>query len=261
MKYRLLLLALLIGYIGICQNGVDILNKEKKRLDSIESWTKKNAPRWDVADRGNYLNKLNKDLRIDSQELKKRYDSIVVIHYKGTIYQLLKKGNNLTVVQVVMIEKKEANADAYKLLTKTDTVFKGNLHSSFINQVTFDFLFDMQHQTSNPYPLKNNSQYPATLLFKQLYWMSFSRKEYHFNELNLTSSTIYNADNISLEQIINTIFFKFHTGEKRESFIKSLGTGIYKHPNNSNVLFEYRKDKKFRYTNITPSIIEHIIEW
>ena len=201
--------------------------------------------------RQQYVDSLDKIVGINKNEFLKDNDSIVIIHYKGSVYQIHRADKKFKIIQTVLIQKEIKTSEskrAFKTLLKTNEFFiDAESTDKIINAQSFKVLFDLSNAAGDKLVLnfKSMPTNPPNVL--DLYTESISKDNYQFRELLAYFLDDIECNGKKLNEVLKDIFLKFNHWEAIENMVKANGFGVYKFSNyDMGISFEYKSNKKYK---------------
>lgn len=209
-------------------------SQEKNQVDLIQS----------------YVDSMDKVIGIKRSELLKRNDSIIIIHHKGSVYQIDKIGETYKIVQVVFLEKTKDGRNrkvSNKISMRSDTFYVGKANrDNIINSQTFNELFDLRNVSGDKSALnwkRGPAERPNML---DLYLESISKGEYRFRNLFALLLDDINCGDKRLDEFMKSLFLKFNHWDVIDKMVKENGYGEYKLSKyNVGMWFEYKSNGKY----------------
>jgi len=201
--------------------------------------------------RQKYVDSLDKTIGINKSGLLNKQDSIVIIHYKGSVYQVEKSAEKFKIIRVLLLEKetgKNGSKDVFKTLMKIDTFFVGDGDANkVINTKTFNILFDLSNASGDKLVLKFKNAPTNSPNVLDLYIESIGKGEYQFRELLPFFLDDIDCNGKKMNEFLKDLFQEFNHWEAIENMVKKNGYGIYKfNKYDLGFKFEYKPNKKYK---------------
>lgn len=226
---------LLFLFFGFCMLHVNLNAQFKKEMNLVKK----------------YVDSLDSIIGINKNELMKGTDSILIIHHKGSVYQIYKYGEKYKVVQVLLLEKEiksKREKRFFKTLMRTDTFYlEDGKKDNIINARAFNELFDLNKASGDKSALNFRSSPTNTPNILDLYIVSISFGKYQFRDLITFLLDDVNCNDKPLDVYLEQLFLRFNHWERIEKMVKDNGYGVYKYSKDDmGIVFEYKSNKKYR---------------
>ena len=211
--------------------------------------------------RQKYVDSLDKTIGINKSELLDKLDSIVIIHYKGSVYQIQRSAEKFEIFRVLLLEKetgKKGGKEVFKTLMKTDTFFLiGADTNKVINTKVFDVLFDLSNAPGDKTVLKYKNSPTNAPTMLDLYIESIGKGRYRFQELPPFFIDDIECNGKKLDQFLKDLFREFSHWEAIENMVKKSGYGVYKFSNRDlGFRFEYKPNKKYKVEGYPKELVK-----
>lgn len=198
--------------------------------------------------RKKYVDSLDRVLHIDKSSLLAGKDSVIVIHFYGSVYQVFQQKDRFKIIQTLILEK-QTKSKSFETTLQTDTFFVyRNSADAVLNDKKFAALFDFFNATNGKLVLTMvfSTFYPPEP--RDLYVESFGGGNYKYQEISSKDSEMLEYNNETYEKMMESILEKFDHWKRLELMVRKKGPGIYSFNKQFKVgYFEYKSNGKFKF--------------
>ena len=201
---------------------------------------------WNATERMKYIDSAHKTINVFTDKLGSLYDSVVIVSSRSSVFQLLKKGDSLTVVKTTKVYKKKGKTNS--VLFSTDTVYKGAFGNSLFGNGLFTFLFDIKNNATKDHYLVRYAEVTKSSCQMSIFNVQIFSKAGDstiFRECEDSYLDDVQFNHANLKDIVTKMLRIYDFWQGMNALVKRNGPGIYRYSVCDEVdMFEYSIRRK-----------------